>query len=131
MKKNILLIIVGVVVIGLAIGAYFMFFNKPPKGLEAYYYTPGDYFVTNVSDSEVLLKVMVVLGSNEDQTVFFEKHQLLIRNEILFQLRSMTEEEFKDPNLEVKFSDIITEKLNTALGVDYITRIYITDLVLQ
>ena len=131
MKKNVLLIIVGVVVIGLAAGAYFMFFNEPPKGLQAYYYTPGEYFVTNVSDSDMLLKVMVVLGSDADHTEFFESHVLLIRNEILFQLRSMAEDQFKDSQMETNFSDVMTQKLNTALDVDYITRIYISDLVLQ
>ena len=101
MKKKIIIIILAVALVGA--GLYFFVFSAAPKEPEVCYYTPGDYFVTNVKDSTALFKVTIVLEYlTTDDTVtteYFTKVNHVIRDIIVFTLRSKTEAELRSQGI--------------------------------
>ena len=94
---------------------------------------PGDYFVTNVKDSDKLFKVTIVLMLNTDKLndQLDKKDKYLIRDTILFTLRTLTEEDILNPDIQDNLRKDLTKKLNAALGIDNIVTICFSDFVMS
>lgn len=138
MKKK-LIIIIGAVVLLLAIGAglYFFVFAAPPPEKISSSYTPGDYFVTNIKDSSSLIKTTIVLEVQvfekelEDVTAYLTENNHIIRDIIVFTLRSRTEEELRSQDIADTLRDELVQRINERLNIDYITTVYFNDYVIQ
>ncbi len=132
MKKILIIIVLALVVAGAAV--YFLFLTPPPKA-ETIYYTPGDYFVTNIKDSDALIKVTIVLELSttdpESATEYLTQNNHIIRDVIVFTLRSKTEEELRSQGIEDQLRTEIVNNLKSKMGLDYITTIYFNDYVIQ
>ncbi len=125
------LIIIGVAVL-LVAGAVYWFFFKPPAPPTPSFYVPGDYFITNVKDSQKLLKTTIVLAlERDDMEEFLIKHTHVIRDVIVFVLRDKTEEELRATDIQDALRREITNQLENSLAIDYITTIYFNDFILQ
>ncbi|MGE4484049.1 MAG: flagellar basal body-associated protein FliL [Oscillospiraceae bacterium] len=134
MKKKVLLLIIAVIVI--TAGALYFFVFRGGGGEtqdeKLYSYVPGDYFVTNVKDSDSLLKVTVVLALNTDKLEStLEENEYIIRDKIIFELRSLTEEDILSEDIQDRLRTDITDNLNSALGIDDIVTVYFNDFVMQ
>lgn len=133
MKKKLIIIVVAVLVVGGA-AAYFLVFSGPPQP-QVGYYTPGDYFVTNIKDSSRLVKVTLVLGllTPEPTKAQEELTQVnhVIRDIIVFTLRDKTEDELRSDSIKESLNTELVKKLNEGLSIDYITTIYFNDFVIQ
>jgi flagellar FliL protein len=133
-KKIIIIIVLALAVV--AAGLYFFVFSAAtPKEPDICYYSPGDYFVTNVKDSTALLKVTIVIEysttSEESTLEFLTEINHAIRDIIVFTLRSKTEQELRSQGIEQELRNAIANNLNKGLGIDYITTIYFNDFVIQ
>jgi flagellar basal body-associated protein FliL len=132
MNKKVIIIIVVLLVVVAAVGSYFLFFMNKEKPPVVSYYVPGDFFVTNVKDSNYLLKTTIVLELNvEDENEFLTKRNHIIRDVIVFSLREKNEEELRSTGIQEELRKEIVDKLNEKLGVDYIVTLYFNDYVLQ
>jgi len=133
----ILFIIIGVVVIGAAAAAYFLFFRGEPKEEpEVYsYYSPGDFFVTNVSDDSTrLFKTSVVLVLNTEDAKLQERldaDNVMIRDTIIFILRDVTVEEIMASGNKDDLRQEILSTLNKRLGIDNIKEVLFNDFVMS
>lgn len=132
MKKKLIIIILILAVVGAAL--YFFVFSGPKKP-EISYYTPGDYFVTNIKDSTRLVKVTIVLGlESTDPTgteEYLTKVNHVIRDIVVFTLRDKTEEELRSDAIRDTLTVELVKNINEGLGVDYIKTIYFNDFVIQ
>lgn len=137
MKKKTLLIIIAVLVVAACAALYFLVLRGSGSGGKEkketlYSYVPGDYFVTNVKDSNKLFKVTVVLMLNTDKlNDQLDKSKYTIRDTILFTLRSLTEEDILSPDIQDNLRKDLTKKLNSALGIDNIVTICFSDFVMS
>ncbi len=132
MKKIIIIIIVALVVAG---GAVYLMFLAPPPEAETIFYVPGDYFVTNIKDSARLLKTTIVMeirttdpsGAKE----YLTEHNHILRDNIVFTLRSRTEEDLRSEGIDEQLRAEIVEIISSRMGLDYIETIYFNDYVIQ
>ena len=141
MKKKIVPIIIVIVVV---VAAFFVYFNflKPTSqetgdpqmsALEdVYYYVPGDYFVTNINDSLALCKTSVALAlTGKDQSSFLDTNVAVVRNSVIKVLISHTEEELRSSSAIDMLEDEMTASLKSALGIETLQKVYISDFVIQ
>ncbi len=132
MKKAIIIIILVLAVAGAAV--YFLFLTPPPEP-ETFFYTPGDYFVTNIKDSKALIKVTIVLElsttDEESAREYLTENNHIIRDVIVFTLRSKTEDELRSQGIEDTLRKEIAKNLESKMGLDYIGTIYFNDYVIQ
>lgn len=138
MKKKGIGIIAIVLVLGIAAGVYFLVIApgaanapEPSSG-----YTPGEYIVTNIKDSNSLVKAAIVLQVNkalDDQEFsdFMKANNHIIRDIIVMTLRSKTYDELMSPDIKAVLSDEIVSSVNEALGIDNVKAIYFNDYVIQ
>lgn len=132
-KKTMIIIAVALVlVIAIVAGALFMMMNKSDEE-KLYFHVPGEYFVTNIKDSNnSLLKVTVTLGVTTDkEEEYLTANNAIIRNDIVFILRTKTKEELRSPDIEELLSAEICQKLSEDLKLDIFKRVYFSDLVIQ
>ncbi len=134
MNKKIWIVFALIVIVGGA-ALYFLVFNgggNEEQEETLFSYVPGDYFVTNVKDSDSLLKVTVVLALNTDklEEELAEKEHI-IRDTIIFKLRSLTEEDILSADIQDRLRTDISEELNAVLGIDNIVTVYFNDFVMQ
>lgn len=131
-KKTMIIIAVALVlVIAIVAGALFMMMNKSDEE-KLYFHVPGEYFVTNIKDSNNLLKVTVTLAlttDKEEETL--TANNAIIRNDIVFIMRAKTKEELRSPDIEEVLSAEICQKLSEDLKLDIFKRVYFSDLVIQ
>jgi len=132
MKK--ILIIVLVVLIAGGAAAYALFLVPPPAA-ETVFYVPGDYFVTNIADSTRLLKTTIVIElstTEPDKKVeYLTENNHILRDIIVFTLRSKKEDELRSNDIEKTLRDEIVNNLESKMGLDYIKTIYFNDYVIQ
>ncbi len=132
MKKIIIIAAIALVVVAAAV--YFLFLQPPPPA-ETSYYTPGDYFVTNIKDSTRLLKVTIVLEvvstKTEEVTENLTENNHVIRDIILSTLRNKTEEDLRDVSSQDALRKEIVDNLKTQMGIDYLTTLFFNDFVIQ
>jgi len=134
MKKIIIIIVAVLVVAGAA--AYLFLIPKPPEPPKKSAYVPGDYFVTNVRDSKMLLKTTIVLEvdkdlEDEEFQNFLAENSHIIRDTIVFILRNKTEEELRAADVKEKLISEMVPKINEKLGIDNVKTLYFNDYVLQ
>ncbi len=136
MKKKLIIIIAVVLVIVIAICLYLFVFTKPPEKIYSFY-EPGDYFVTNIKDSTSLIKTTIVLelyvyeSDLEDVTTYLTEHNHIIRDIIVFTMRSKTEQELRAQDIADSLREEIVQRINGQMGIDYVTAIYFNDYVVQ
>jgi flagellar basal body-associated protein FliL len=134
MKKNI--IIIAVAVIALGVGAYFLLFRDKDGGKDAkvitYDFAIEDPFITNVKRSEKLLKTSVILVvDKKDLDEFLDKNLYTLRDTVLFILRELTEEDITNTEIQNALRGRIADALNQALDIDNIVNIKFSDFVMQ
>ena len=99
---------------------------------EMYFYSPGDYFVTNIKDSTALSKVSVSLAlSGDDQTEFLTESNAAIRDAIVGVMRSHTEDELRAVDVTTALSAEMVTAINEALEITDVHNVYISDFVIQ
>lgn len=136
MNKKLVIIIVVVLIAAVAATLYFTMFKKPPEKINNFY-TPGDFFVTNVKDSSSLIKTTIVLEINvyekdlEKITEYLTENNHVIRDIIVFTLRSKTEEELRAQDIDAILRQEIVQNISNQMDVDYITTVYFNDYVIQ
>lgn len=136
MNKKLVIIIVVVLIAAVAATLYFTMFKKPPEKINSFY-TPGDFFVTNVKDSSSLIKTTIVLEINvyekdlEKITEYLTENNHVIRDIIVFTLRSKTEEELRAQDIDAILRQEIVQNISNQMDVDYITTVYFNDYVIQ
>ncbi len=132
MKKILIIVLVVLIVGG---GAAYVMFLMPPPEAETVFYVPGDYFVTNIADSTRLLKTTIVieLSTTEPDSVveYLTENNHILRDIIVFTLRSKTEDELRSNDIEKTLRDEIVNNLESKMGLDYINTIYFNDYVIQ
>ena len=101
------------------------------------YYEPGDYFVTNIKDSASLIKTTIVLElcvyekDLEDITDYLTQNNHIIRDIVVFTLRSKTEEELRSQDIAETLRREIVQRISEQMDVDYISTVYFNDYVVQ
>ncbi|MCL1905673.1 MAG: flagellar basal body-associated FliL family protein [Clostridiales bacterium] len=133
MKKIIILVVAVLVLAG---GAAYFFLLKPKPEPPPVTFSPGDYFVTNVKDSNRLLKVTLVLMVSGDKAykklpLTLEENISKVRDIILFILRDMGEEEIRASGVEETLRIKICEGLNETFETDGIIGLWFRDFVMQ
>lgn len=137
MNKKLLILIVVIVLLGGAAAAYFLLFagqQEPPEVKSAY--VPGEYFVTNVADSDHLVKLTVVLevdkaADDEEFHTFLTANNHIIRDTIVWVVRGKTYDELTSSDIKTVLSEEIVRKINENLGIDNVKAIYFNDYVVQ
>ncbi len=136
MKKKLIIIIVVILAVGAA-GAYFLMQSGAEEEKIYSYYEPGDYFVTNIKDSKALIKTTIVLelhagkSEMEEITQFLTENNHILRDIIVFTLRSKTEQELRAENIDETLRDEIVRSISEQMGVDYISTVYFNDYVIN
>ena len=137
MKRKVLIIILALILLLAAAAAGYFFFFRDKGETEEQTAVNVEYaieasFVTNVKDSSKLFKTTVVLVADKnglDQ--FFNEKQYIIRDEILFLLRDLTENDLRSEDIQEQLRRSIPVALNEVLEIDSIISIYFTDFVMQ
>ncbi len=133
MKKKII-IIIGLSLVVVAVALYFFVFAAEREP-QISYYTPGDYFVTNIKDSTRLLKATIVLelSTNDPEAVAEQLTEInhILRDNIVFTLSSKTENELRSDDIKETLVKEIVDNLNRELGIEYIQNLYFNDYVIQ
>lgn len=136
-KKTAVLLILVVIVASVFLSSCSLFGGGDDSGEttldDLYYYSPGDYFITNVKDSDSrLCKVSVSIAlTGKDQTTFLEENNAVIRDTIVKIMRSYTEEELATPDIIDTLSERMTTTLQEVLGMSDVWYVYINDFVVQ
>jgi flagellar FliL protein len=128
--KKIIIIIVAVLVVAAAVFFLFVFKGEPKPEYDQY--SPGEYFVTNVKDSNRLLKTSIVLelDSEKLQEELTEKNTL-IRDTIIYILRDMDEQEIMSDQAQDILRNEIRIALNSKLETEHIIGVLFNDFVMQ
>jgi len=139
-NKKVLLIIIIVLVVAIAAVAYFLFLAPKNTELKTYFFSPGDAFVTNVLGTNRLIKTTMTLEITQDKATELTEKQPIIRDCIIYVLRSQTEEQFEDAELQTNLSNMILERLNALFPVEpkddgeaipLFMSVYFNDFVMQ
>ncbi len=136
MKKKLIIIIAIVLVAAMACVYFFVIAAQPAEKVYSCY-TPGDYFVTNIKDSSSLIKTTIVLelyvheSDLEEITAHLTENNYIIRDIIVFTLRSKTEEELRAQDIDQTLRQEIVQRINEQMDIDYISTVYFNDYVVQ
>jgi flagellar basal body-associated protein FliL len=130
------IIVMAVAVLVVTAGAFYYFVLKPVPQPAPITFSPGDYFVTNVKDSNRLLKTTVVLVIDNGVAysklpVHLEEHISQVRDTIIFILRELNEEEIRASGVEESLRKSIRLALNEKLATEGIKDILFNDFVMQ
>lgn len=128
-KKFMLTILVVVLCIASALCGYLLV--KDPKS-EVYAFDPGEYFVTNITDSKSLLKSdLIIEVADKEQYKELEKNNFKVRDTIINVLRSKAYEEIRNPEVQCTLKEEIHRKLSENFKIDKIQNIYFNEFVIQ
>ncbi len=129
MLKKIIIISIAVSIL-IGAGVFFLL-TRAPK-LNEFYYDPGTYFVTDISDSRRLLKSDIIIycsGEKKSNELTEENHR--IRDIIIFSLREKTESELQAQDIKELLNEEIIQKLNDAFQTEGFIKIYFNEFVIQ
>lgn len=131
-KKMILIIIIAVVLVGAAAA----FFLLMPKEEKTFYYSPGEAFVTNVLDSDRLVKATITFAISQDASDDLGERNSEIRDYVVYVLRNQSEDQFKDPEMQNNVAAQILDGLNMLFPVEADERpmfldVHFNDFVMQ
>ncbi|MDO5112380.1 MAG: flagellar basal body-associated FliL family protein [Clostridia bacterium] len=136
-KKIIIVIVALLLVLGIAVGAFFVVRSNREKGQAIVYYSPGDAFVTNVYGTETLLKLNVNLAIrlvNQEKVTAVNN---VIRDTILRTMRSQPQEMFETAETLQDMAVLIQTNVNALFPKesedeeDVVLRVYFIEFVTQ
>lgn len=129
-----LIIIIALVLVVVAVAAVlilFVFGGDKELPYVRTEFSPGEYFVVNVMDTNRLLKVTVVMVLNTDTlTESLTEQNTEIRDAITTFLRAQSEETLRATDLSAMKAELATI-LNEMLEIDNITGILFSDYAIQ
>ena len=133
MKKK---AVVAVLILAVVLGAVYFFMLKPEQEPIPITFAPGDYFVTNVKDSNRLLKTAVVLVINNDASYShlpakLDEHVAIVRDSIIFILRELSEDEIRASGVEQDLRAKIRQSINYKLETTGVQDVLFSDFVMQ
>jgi len=140
MSKTLLIIIIVAVVLLIGAGAalYFLMWNN--QGIEkeeefqvekGVIFHTGEVFVTNLKNSELLLKSDVYLNVPDRNLRVMQDNVQLVRDRIIRVLRQFTEEDIVKDDFQDIVRDSIKNDLQNTLNIDKIIGVYFAEFVLQ
>jgi flagellar FliL protein len=78
-----------------------------------------------------VLELSVYEKDLEDVTAYLKENNHIIRDIIVFTLRSKTEEELRSQDVTETLREELVQRINKQMGIDYITTVYFNDYVIQ
>lgn len=132
MKKIIIIVVAVVLVLGAAAAVFLLM----PREIKYYYYSVGEPFVTNIIDSEYLVKAPITLEMTEDLTEDLTEKNAVVRDRILNVLMNTTEDVYRSGNLQ-QVSDAIVREMNMIFPQEdpekpaIFTKAYFSDFVMN
>jgi len=139
MSKTLIIILLVVVILIVAAGAAIYFFmfrgenteeSQPQEEVGIVFHT-GEVFVTNLKDSELLLKTDIFISVPNRNLRILQDNVQLVRDRIIRVLRSFNEDDILMENLQDAVGDRIKTDLQNTLNIDRILDVYFTEFVLQ
>ncbi len=139
MSKTIIIVVLvaAILIIAAAAAVYFFIWrgqdteeNQPQVEPGIVFHT-GEVFVTNLRNSELLLKTDIFISIPNRNLKILQDNVQLVRDRIIRVLRSFTEEDILDENLQDVVRDRIKSDLQNTLNIDTILDVYFTEFVLQ
>lgn len=139
MSKTIIIVVLvaSILIIAAAAAVYFFIWrgqdteeNQPQVEPGIVFHT-GKVFVTNLRNSELLLKTDIFISIPNRNLKILQDNVQLVRDRIIRVLRSFTEEDILDENLQDVVRDRIKSDLQNTLNIDTILDVYFTEFVLQ
>ena len=137
-KNKTMLLWMGLAVLVIAAVVYGVFIAPlGGSGGALKYHKPGDFIVTNISDSSRLMKIQPILEyddsvrSDADKEDYLKLHQPIIRECVISIVRAKTEPELRSTGIVEQLRSEIYEALRLRLDLPYLTNIYFYDFVLQ
>ena len=132
MKKTLIIVLAVVLVAVAALVWVFVIPHETPR----YFYSTGDAYITNVLDSESLIKTSMTLETSRDETDTLTAQNSAIRDCILNILRNQTEEVYKSGDMQEVISNQIINSLNQLFPAQegespLFLAVYFNDFVLQ
>jgi flagellar basal body-associated protein FliL len=139
MSKTLIIIVLVAVILVIAAAASYYFFiwrgqdtgDSEPQVEEGVVFHTGEVFVTNLRNSELLLKTDVFISVPNRNLSILQDNVQLVRDRIIRVLRSFTEEDILNENLQDMVRDRIKSDLQNTLNIDKILDVYFTEFVLQ
>jgi flagellar basal body-associated protein FliL len=129
LQKKIIIIVIAVIA---AVGIGVWIFTRPKPEPEPVAYSPGDYFITNVKDSNKLFKTDIIIELlGEDDVTLLQENNYIVRDTIVFVLSAQTEKDLRAQGAQDVLRETLIEELNIKLGIDSITAIYFNEYVVQ
>ncbi|MFZ5814004.1 MAG: flagellar basal body-associated FliL family protein [Bacillota bacterium] len=152
MSRGLLIALIGsvlVLTLGVAGIAGYVFFLMP-KGNEAAVAAPEtkkeeeghsleshfhkmNHFVTNLADTDRLryIDVTIALGvKSEESEKKLKEAEPQVRDLILSQIRSLTSADLAGPQGKAKLAEVLEKALAESFK-DHVTKVYVTDMVVQ
>lgn len=128
--KIILIVVFGLVFCGL-IGfggiKYYSYSQSKP-----YNYYPGTDFITDISSSDKLVKIDLVIElENGRYKRFLNKNCHKVKDLILFIIRNKDEQTMKSKEIKQILTNEIIEALKNELGVDNAKMVYFNEFVME
>jgi len=139
MSKTLIIILLVVVIVIVAAGAAIYFFmfrgqdtetSQPQEEVGIVFHT-GEVFVTNLRESELLLKTDIFISVPNRNLSILQDNVQLVRDRIIRVLRSFTEEDILQEELQDIVGERIKIDLQNTLNIDKILDVYFTEFVLQ
>jgi len=139
MSKTIIIVIIVFVVLLIGAGAawFFLVWNnqeaaaeEPPVEKGVLFHT-GEVFVTNLMNSELLLKSDVYINVPDRNLQVLQDNVQQVRDRIIRVLRQFTEEDIAKDDFQDLVRDRIKNDLQNTLNIDKIIDIYFAEFVLQ
>ena len=142
-KNKLMPVIIILLVVVIGFGAYYFFLRPEPEEpaqstslydqlAETVYYSPGDYFVTNISGSQSLCKTSVSLALEDPKgevTEFLETNNAVVRNAIVKVLISHSEQEMRAMNAMDVLENEMAVAVRSATGLESLQRVFISDFI--
>ncbi|MDR0906233.1 MAG: flagellar basal body-associated FliL family protein [Oscillospiraceae bacterium] len=130
--KKVISIIVAIIIV---VGGITSCKEVAPSTIVTSYYSPGDFFVTNVKNSKKLFKggvVLIVESVDEAASAeFLARENAVIRDKIIFIIRDMEEVDIASAEGSEALRERIRSELCERLDTTEITGILFNDYVMQ
>lgn len=134
MKKLVALLSVILIIVIIAGGfiIYYLMNGQQPKNVPTVSYDPGDEFITNLKDSNGLVKADIIIEIKKSKKIkFMTENNYKVRDSIISVLRTQTRDSMDKPDATEKLKTLITQKLKEDLGVEEIVDVYFIEFIVQ
>lgn len=132
MQKKIIIALILVIVLLISGGVtYFVLAHKASQP-EVYIYDPGDFFVTNVSDSKCLVKADILMElSDKDTNKYLTDNSFKVRDVVVRILRSKSYNDIIRADIQDDIEKEIIDKLSQEYELSGIENVYFNEFVVQ